>query len=250
MSAIEARRRADLAALERLARASRGELVLRGRPVAAQSRIELELRVPLAAGPGYPQQRRMVTPLVIDLPARYPFEPPVVRLPDGALPHPNVFESGVVCIGSRWRASEGLDLFVRRVARLLCFDPLLVNLQSLANPSAAGWYRAALRRHPEAFPTARIDWPLEGEAAAPQQVSASRAPPAASPVPRPTSSPAAQSASSASAQSASSAAQPPSADTARVIRTCPSCGARLRLPAERSGTVECPRCHHAFDTRT
>ncbi|HMN79481.1 MAG TPA: ubiquitin-conjugating enzyme E2 [Burkholderiaceae bacterium] len=218
MSAIEARRRADLAALERLVQASRGELVLRGRPVAVQSRIELELRVPLAAGPGYPRDRRMVTPLVIDLPARYPFEPPVVRLPDGALPHPNVFESGVVCIGSRWRASEGLDLFVRRVARLLCFDPLLVNLQSLANPSAAGWYRAALRRHPEAFPSARIDWPLEGEAAV-QQVSA------------------------ASAQSASS-------DPDRVIRPCPSCGARLRLPAARSGTVECPRCHHAFDTRT
>ncbi len=210
MSAIEARRQADLAALGRLAQASRGELVVRGRPVAAQSRIELELRLPLAAGPGYPQQRRTVTPLVIDLPARYPFEPPVVRLPDGALPHPNVFESGVVCIGSRWRASEGLDLFVRRVARLLCFDPLLVNLQSLANPSAAGWYRAALRRHPEAFPSARIDWPIEGEAATP----------------------------------------PASSQVDRVLRPCPSCGARLRLPAARSGTVECPRCRHAFDTRT
>ena len=134
----------------------------------------------------------------------------MVRLPDGALPHPNVFESGVVCIGSRWRASEGLDLFVRRVARLLCFDPLLVNLQSLANPSAAGWYRAALRRHPEAFPSARIDWPIEGEAAAP----------------------------------------PASSQVDRVLRPCPSCGARLRLPAARSGTVECPRCRHAFDTRT
>ena len=99
---------------------------------------------------------------------------------------------------------------IRAYAVARAFDPLLVNLQSLANPSAAGWYRAALRRHPEAFPSARIDWPIEGEAVA----------------------------------------RPASSEADRVIRPCPSCGARLRLPAARSGTVECPRCRHAFDTRT
>jgi uncharacterized paraquat-inducible protein A len=48
---------------------------------------------------------------------------------------------------------EGMDLFVRRVARLLAFDPLLMNAQSIANAAAQAWYALARQRHPAAFPT-------------------------------------------------------------------------------------------------
>ena len=163
MNAIQTRLAADLRGIEQMAAASGGQLRLLARPTALQARYEFELRLPLAGNRDYPQSPRTCARLAGDLPSRYPFEPPVARLLDGPLLHPNVFESGVVCVGSRWQASEGLDLFVRRVARLLVFDPLLVNLKSLANAAAAGWYRDALRRHPQAFPGAQVNWPLEGE---------------------------------------------------------------------------------------
>jgi hypothetical protein len=51
--------------------------------------------------------------------------------------------------------SEGMDLFVRRIVRLLAFDPLLVNTGSAANGAAAQWYAAQSREHPHAFPTDR-----------------------------------------------------------------------------------------------
>jgi uncharacterized paraquat-inducible protein A len=31
-------------------------------------------------------------------------------------------------------------------------------------------------------------------------------------------------------------------ETKRVVVNCPHCSARLRLPVDRAGTVDCPRC--------
>ena len=86
-----------------------------------------------------------------------------------------------------------------RVVRLLLFDGMLVNLQSVANAAAGRWYARARRDHPQAFPSASINWQ-------------------------------------------------PGDD--RVIRGCPSCNARLRLPAAKSGWVDCPRCGQAFEVST
>ena len=97
------------------------------------------------------------------LPLRYPFEPPSARVLSN-LWHPNVFINGNICLGSRWQATEGLDLFVARVARLLIFDPMLVNLNSVAHLAAAQWYRSALQAYPHAFPSVRastIHWLMD-----------------------------------------------------------------------------------------
>lgn len=209
MSGAGLRLRSDAQHLDRLAAASGGELVVREHASAARRRVVLALNLRTAADEAYPQRARESVRLVIDLPQRYPFEPPVARV-DAATPvfHPNVFANGVVCIGTRWLPSEGLDLFVTRLARLLAFDPLLVNLGSAANAVAAHWYSRALRAHPAAFPSGRIRW-----AEAPEPSS-------------------------------------PPADAARVLRSCPGCGATLRLPAGREGEVACPRCASVFRAST
>jgi uncharacterized Zn-finger protein len=67
--------------------------------------------------------------------------------------HPNVFLNGNICLGSRWQATEGLDLFIARIVKLLIYDPLLVNLQSMANADAGRWYMRALKLNPSTFPT-------------------------------------------------------------------------------------------------
>jgi ubiquitin-protein ligase len=170
----------------------------RGKP-----RAVVEMDYVTAGSRAYPLERRNHTRLVLDLPSRYPFQPPVATITTPIL-HPNVFASGVVCIGTKWLPSEGIDLFVRRVAQLVTFDPLIVNVHSAANRDALGWYADTRRRHPEAFPTDRVVF--DGDNA--------------------------------------------TAPVERVARECPHCGARLRLPVGRSGSVRCPKCAREFEART
>jgi Ubiquitin-conjugating enzyme len=36
----------------------------------------------------------------------------------------------------------------------------------------------------------------------------------------------------------------------KIVLTCPSCKAQLRLPSNQSGTIVCPQCQHEFFART
>ena len=182
----------------------------------APGRFVLELGYATSGSRAYPAAREARTRLVIDLPARYPFQPPIATVTTPIF-HPNVHPSGLVCLGAKWLPSEGMDLFVRRVARLLTFDPQLVNVQSAANPDALFWYLDALARYPGAFPSARVDVVLPDEQ--PARV-----------------------------RWRDTGVDPEHAE--RVVRPCPRCGAQLRLPAGRSGAVRCPKCGSAFETAT
>jgi hypothetical protein len=205
---------ADLERLRALAAASGGRIGLVGTP--APGRFVLELGYATAGSREYPTVDQTRTRLVIDLPARYPFQPPIATVMTPIF-HPNVHPSGVVCLGGKWLPSEGMDLFVRRVARLLTFDPQLVNVHSAANPDALFWYLDGLRRHPGAFPSERIDVMLPDEH---------------------------------SARVSWRDTEEHTERTERVIRRCPRCGAQLRLPAGCSGTVRCPKCGSPFETAT
>jgi ubiquitin-protein ligase len=68
--------------------------------------------------------------------------------------HPNVYTSGVVCLGTKWLPTQGLDLLVGRLAQIVTFDPNVLNGQSPANRDALSWYESQRRRHPKDFPTA------------------------------------------------------------------------------------------------
>jgi ribosomal protein S27E len=122
----------------------------------------------------------------------------------------------VICLGTRWLASEGLDLFVQRLARLLTFDSLLVNTASPANRTAAEWYARARRQRPDAFPSDRPQFVAAASGAGRSRVGWREA----------------------------------ETDDGRVARGCPSCGRTLRLPAGRRGRVRCPGCGSAFEAST
>jgi hypothetical protein len=205
---------ADLERLRALAAASGGRIGLVGTP--APGRFVLELGYATAGSREYPAVRETRTRLVIELPARYPFQTPIATVTTPIF-HPNVYPSGLVCLGAKWLPSEGMDLFVRRVARLLTFDPQLVNVQSAANPDALFWYLDALARYPGAFPSERVDLVLPDEQPARVRWRDTGG---------------------------------DSEHAERVIGPCPRCGAQLRLSAGRSGTVRCPKCGSAFETAT
>jgi hypothetical protein len=153
-SASELRRDQDQEALSALLVRAQGELSTPTPHNSRASKITLQLNVPTLASASLPPQWQASCLIEIHLPARYPFEPPSARTISKVW-HPNVFINGNICLGSRWQASEGLDLFVARIARLLVFDPALVNLNSVANQAAALWYRAALNTHSTHFPSVR-----------------------------------------------------------------------------------------------
>lgn len=203
---------ADVERLQALAAASRGRIRLLALPTPGSPRFVIELGFATAASSGYPSDRRTNSRLAIDLPARYPFMPPAATVTTPIF-HPNVYPSGVVCLGTKWLPSEGMDLFVRRIAQLVTLDPLIVNTQSVANPAALHWYVQTLRKFPQAFPTDRVEFDA-GDA------------------------PEAQ------------IRRDASGEARRVVRTCPHCGAGLRLPAGRSGSVRCPKCAHGFEATT
>ena len=207
------RRDVDVERVRLLAAASGGRIGIVTLPVAGRPRFVLDLGYATAGSHRYPEVRQAASRIAIDLGPRHPFQPPVTTVLTPIF-HPHVFSSGIVCIGSKWLPSEGMDLFVHRVVRLLAFDPLLMNPYSIADGAANAWYQAALRRHPEAFPT--------DVAALALTVDEHRG--------------------------GGSAAGATAAE--RVIRHCPHCRVGLRLPAGRSGAVRCPECGRDFQTNT
>jgi hypothetical protein len=151
-SAATLRRQNDIELVNRLVERSGGLLQLRQAFGASSGQLKLRSNLPTSADETFPMTRPASTDFTITLPARYPFVAPVVHI-ETAIFHANVFTNGTVCLGTQWQASEGLDLFISRVARLLTYDPLLLNLQSPANGAAARWYLRASTQNPALFPT-------------------------------------------------------------------------------------------------
>jgi hypothetical protein len=151
-SASQIRRSQDQQWLVSLIERSGGELKVRGKLDTQLDRITLELALPTVASAHYPSQIQANCGIEIQLPLRYPFEPPTAKMLSPTW-HPNVFANGTICLGSRWQATEGLDFFIARIVKLLIYDPLLVNLQSMAHADAGRWYMQTLQLHPTAFPT-------------------------------------------------------------------------------------------------
>jgi hypothetical protein len=149
------RLRSDVDLLRALAAATAGRIVLESLPSPVRPVFVVGLACVTAGSPRYPAERESRVGIQVTLLERYPFQAPVamVRTP---IFHPNVFPSGVICLGTRWIASEGLDIFVQRLVRLVTFDPLLVNTASPANRAAAAWYARTRELHPEAFPTDQV----------------------------------------------------------------------------------------------
>ena len=209
------RLQSDLERLRALAAASAGRIVLLAGPTPAAPVARLELQYATAGSDRYPVERREQTRISITLPTRYPFQSPLAAV-QSPIWHPNVFASGTICLGTKWSPTEGLDLFVQRLARLLTFDPLLVNTASAANREAAVWYERARRQHPQAFPSDHPEFEATAVRRAAGRVRWQEAPP----------------------------------EDGRVPCPCPGCGRTLRLPPGRAGHVRCPGCGAHFEART
>lgn len=212
MNAGAERRREDLAKLEALAAASGGRLVLVSREGDPPTDITIELACRTAGSSAYPARAVDRTRARISLPARYPFQPPAVHVTPVTF-HPNVYSSGLVCLGFKWLPTEGFDLLVKRIAQIITFDPAVINTGSPANGVAARWYMQALAQSPRSFPTDSLDFLS-----------------ATSPRPKPR------------WRDIETGSQQP----ARRTIQCEKCPQQLRVPDVPGIQVRCPRCLHTF----
>jgi ubiquitin-protein ligase len=156
MDAHGSRRQADLAKLKELEAEFRGVIsVVRtvGNPVTS---VEMEIKVKTARNSRFPDEVQASSSVQIDLPSRYPFEQPKFTITT-PIWNPNVFTSGLICLGQQWIPTHNLALVVQRVMQILALDPAIINLDSPANAEAKKWYAGAIRRHPDKFPTVQLD---------------------------------------------------------------------------------------------
>jgi ubiquitin-protein ligase len=124
-----------------------------GDPVAL---VELQITLETARNARFPTEKQFNNVVHVELPARYPFEQPKVTVTT-PIWNPNIFPSGLICLGQKWIPTQNLALLVQRVMQILALDPTIINLDSPANKDAKEWYSTAIRRNASLFPTVRLD---------------------------------------------------------------------------------------------
>jgi ubiquitin-protein ligase len=154
---LETRRREDLRRVRALCERSGGRLAFLSADSDVPSELRLRARLRVALDGTYPARAGEGLDLRIAIPQGYPFRDGPRTFVTPIVWHPNVFADGQVCQGRTWRVSEFLDLYVQRILRILTFQDDGVNLDSVANPAAAAWYRGARARHPQGFPTDSVE---------------------------------------------------------------------------------------------
>jgi len=215
--AARIRREEDMRRLRELIRKSDGRIRLVGATGDPVDRLRLVLNYQTVPSSRFPQETASSTDVDIVLPIRYPFVAPKVTIKTPIF-HPNVYSSGLVCLGETWIAAEGLDLFVRRLIRLITFDPLVSGGLPPANQMASSWYHMTRRTRPDLFPTEAVSF---GEEKGTSRIGFND-------------------------KSVTDQARSGNDSRTRRIVRCEGCRRGLRVPAGRSGTIRCPHCEHRF----
>lgn len=157
MSALDTRRREDFARVRALCARSGGRIELLSANGDAPTVLQLRLHYRTAAGESYPESFLSSVDLTIQIPAGFPFRSPPVALLDPPVLHPNVYRSGMVCLGTQWVVSEFLDLLVTRVVRIITYQEDVLNEDAPAYGPAVQWYRRRRKLFPRDFPTDTAD---------------------------------------------------------------------------------------------
>ena len=143
MNPRQIRRARDLESVFALQRRHPARLELTGQAGNPVRELQLAFRIPTAVDDRFPRRRRNGCRTLLEIPAPYPFEPARVTLLDSVF-NPNVFPSGLVCVGWAQGMNWTLGDLVWRVMRILALDPEIISCERPADADAAEWYLEAL----------------------------------------------------------------------------------------------------------
>src|SRR5271166_3771095 len=94
------RRQADVAKLAELQSEFRGVVSVTKTTGNLVTFVELQIKLKTARNARFPDEVQDSNVLQIQLPARYPFEPPKVTV-TSPIWNPNIFTSGLICLGQQ-----------------------------------------------------------------------------------------------------------------------------------------------------
>lgn len=126
----------------------RGDIIswqpIRGvEPYIEAYKLRVMVRSIIGPGPSY----RDMHELIVELPAGYPKDPPLVKMISVPVVfHPNWFKDARWCKGT-WSPRESLGQHVVRMIRTLQFDPAITAPNDAANRDARDWYMQNLYRN-------------------------------------------------------------------------------------------------------
>lgn len=204
------RRETDLKKLRDLCDSSNGKIIInttKGNPV---DEITVEIKLNTAPSNKYPSEKQASTLVVLRLSSRYPLQEPTANIKTPIF-HPNVYTSGKICFGQKWLPTEGLDLLVKRIVKIVTYDSTILNENSPANRDALEWYRRAVKSYPTYFPTDSF---------------------------------------TVSSNQKDMTIKWTTIQDEKVTVNCVHCKAGLRLQRGKSGTVKCPVCTKSFEIST
>ena len=204
MSAKQTRIDADLSKIAAIATKSNGAVKIVSH---SSTRINLQLHFKTIANSSGSFSE--VTDVEIQLPDRYPFIEPKVVFTSKVF-HPNVYSSGQVCLGTKWLPSEGLDLLVERLIKILIYDATILNTKSPADSSALNWYRKTVSKNPSIFPTDKFEKNSVNKKPKIKWTDSSK-----------------------------------ESQKDKII-SCGKCGQKLRVPLTGTGKIKCPKCQSSF----
>lgn len=163
MDAYRQRKEEDLKKIQSLCRDSSGKVFLNRVTGDPPSVYEIEFRLKTAGSASYPRVIQQNSTVKITLSSRYPLQAPTGEFTT-PIYHPNVYASGLICLGQKWVPTEGLDLLAKRIIQIIIFDPAILNLGSPANGDAAQWYTRTKSRFASSFPTDAIFFAASSDA--------------------------------------------------------------------------------------
>ena len=213
MGAFTERVKQDIIKIEAFSKATGNRVRLQsthGNPV---NKIVVQLHYATAPSDAYPQKVQDATEVKIELLSRYPFQEPNATITT-PIYHPNVYSSGKICFGTKWLPTEGLDLLVKRIIQIITFDPMILNVSSPANRQALNWWLSAVKKHPDAFPTDKLE------------IRESTAKP------------------SIAWTNVSTTLEE------KVVIRCPQCSGQLRVLRNKKGNITCPKCQNIIFVET
>ena len=100
----------------------------------------------------FPTNKLRLSTVRIDLSNRYPFQEPTAKFVTPIF-HPNVFEGGKICLGKKWLPTDTLDLLAERIAKIIIFEPDILDTSDAANAKSKDWYVRLKAKNPNLFPT-------------------------------------------------------------------------------------------------
>lgn len=135
MTAFSERINQDIRKINELSDSIGGRISIKKQSGTPVNSMVIEIDYPTAPSKDYPNQVQKKTEVHIKLLSRYPFQEPEATITTPIF-HPNVYQSGKICFGTKWLPSQGLDLLIKRIIQIITFDETILNEGSPANGAA------------------------------------------------------------------------------------------------------------------